>query len=101
MVEAADLHFLVAHPEESSSLHETLCAIIPAKLPGMWIDRMWDTLGMRATRSDNVIFENCFVADQYILHDLPVPSLGDGWLTMNIISIYLIPPSTLASAWRH
>lgn len=82
MVEAADLHFLVAHPEESSNPQETLCAIIPAKLPGMQIDRMWDTLGMRATRSDNVIFENCFVADQYILHDLPVPSLG-GWLVNN------------------
>ena len=82
MVEAADLHFLIAHPEESSNPGETLCALIPSKLAGMRIDQMWDTVGMRATRSDNVHLENCFVADEYIMHELLLPSLG-GWLVAN------------------
>jgi alkylation response protein AidB-like acyl-CoA dehydrogenase len=48
----------------------------------MRIERVWDTLGMRGTRSDNLILENCFVPDEYAIEEFRVPSVG-GWLIAN------------------
>lgn len=38
-----------------------LMALVPAETPGMRSDGHWDPLGMRATYSPSVIFENCVV----------------------------------------
>jgi alkylation response protein AidB-like acyl-CoA dehydrogenase len=42
-------------------------AFLPRDTPGYHIEETWDTLGMRATRSDDTILEGAFVPDKYIV----------------------------------
>ena len=42
----------------------------PADSPGQRIERVWDTLGMRATRSDSLTLEDCFVSDALVCFEL-------------------------------
>lgn len=44
-----------------------LQALVPADSPGMHTDGVWNTLGMRATFSPSVVFENCVVPADAIL----------------------------------
>ncbi len=44
---------------------------MPRTTPGYRIVETWDTLGMRATRSDDVVLEDVFVPDQYIGRMVP------------------------------
>ena len=44
---------------------------LPRDAKGYRIVETWDTLGMRATRSDDVILEGAFVPDKYIARILP------------------------------
>lgn len=46
-------------------------AFMPRDTKGYRIADNWDTLGMRATRSDDVIVEGAFVPDKYIARILP------------------------------
>ena len=41
-------------------------AFMPRKTEGYRIEETWDTLGMRATRSDDTVLDGCFVADEHI-----------------------------------
>ncbi len=40
----------------------------PRGTPGYTVKETWDTLGMRATRSDDTILDGVFVPDRYIAH---------------------------------
>jgi alkylation response protein AidB-like acyl-CoA dehydrogenase len=44
---------------------------LPRDAKGYKIVETWDTLGMRATRSDDVVLEEAFVPDKYIARILP------------------------------
>jgi alkylation response protein AidB-like acyl-CoA dehydrogenase len=77
MVEAADYAVIYAHPEEVAEPAAAVPVLIPVHAPGMRIDPVWDTLGMRATRSDNVILEDCFVPEAMVFTDLLTPNIGD------------------------
>src|SRR5262245_29862003 len=46
-------------------------AFLPRSTSGYRIVETWDTLGMRATRSDDVLLEGAFVPDKYIGRILP------------------------------
>lgn len=41
--------------------------LVPMNLPGVRIDETWDNLGMRATGSHDVVYDNVFVTDDYRL----------------------------------
>jgi alkylation response protein AidB-like acyl-CoA dehydrogenase len=45
-------------PEMSQALVQ---ALVPAETPGMHSDSHWDPLGMRATVSPTVVFDNCII----------------------------------------
>jgi alkylation response protein AidB-like acyl-CoA dehydrogenase len=77
MVEAADYAAIFAHPEDEANPESAIPALVPINAPGMHIERVWDTLGMRATRSDNVILDHCFVPAEMVFDDLRIPSAGD------------------------
>ena len=77
MVEAADYAAIFVHPEDVANPESAVTALVPINAPGMRIEQVWDTLGMRATRSDNVILENCFVPGNMVFDDLLIPSVGD------------------------
>jgi alkylation response protein AidB-like acyl-CoA dehydrogenase len=46
-------------------------AFMPRNTPGYRIEETWDTMGMRATRSDDTILEGAFVPDKYVARVLP------------------------------
>ena len=68
MVEAADYAAIYAHPEEVADPAAAVPVLIPVLPPGMRIQPVWDTLGMRATRSDTVILEHCFVPEEMVFN---------------------------------
>jgi alkylation response protein AidB-like acyl-CoA dehydrogenase len=47
-------------------------AFLPRSHHGWRIVETWDTMGMRATRSDDVLLEGAFVPDKYIARIVPV-----------------------------
>jgi alkylation response protein AidB-like acyl-CoA dehydrogenase len=77
MADAADFICVFAHPEESANLEAAVLLLLPTGLPGLRIEPVWDTLGMRATRSDTLIMEDCFVPPEAVFEKPVVPSLPD------------------------
>ena len=77
MMSSADVALICVHPEHVDNPESVIMVIVPTDSQGLTIDPVWDTLGMRATRSDNVVLENCFVPDELAFDDLVVPSIGE------------------------
>lgn len=70
-------------------------AFLRRDTPGFSVKETWDTLGMRATRSDDTIIDGAFIPDQYIARKVPAgqPDLFVlsifGWAEMTFASVYL------------
>jgi alkylation response protein AidB-like acyl-CoA dehydrogenase len=60
-------------------------AFMPRDTPGYTINETWDTLGMRATRSDDTILEDTFVPDRYIARVVPA---GAGGLDAFVLGVF-------------
>jgi alkylation response protein AidB-like acyl-CoA dehydrogenase len=58
-------------------------AFMPRDATGYRIVETWDTMGMRATRSDDVMLEDAFVPDKYIARILPA-----GGVDLFILAIF-------------
>ncbi len=69
-------------------------AFLPRSHPGWRKVETWDTMGMRATRSDDVILEGAFVPDRYIARIVPAGGLDAfvlgafAWALLGIANIY-------------
>ncbi len=61
MLEAADYCLVLAYPEGAVSPSAGIMLLVPRTAPGRRVEANWDTLGMRATRSDSLILEECWV----------------------------------------
>jgi alkylation response protein AidB-like acyl-CoA dehydrogenase len=61
MLEAADYVMVLAYPDDASDRHAGILLLIPPDAPGRRVEANWDTLGMRATRSDSLVLEDCRV----------------------------------------
>jgi len=68
MLEAADYVLVMAYPEGATSPSAGVMAMIPPDAQGRRVNANWDVLGMRATRSDSLILEDCFVPDERIVY---------------------------------
>jgi alkylation response protein AidB-like acyl-CoA dehydrogenase len=77
MVESSDCAAIFVHPEHVTNPESVVVALVPITADGFHIEHVWDTLGMRATCSDNVILDNCFVPSEMVFDDLLVPSIGE------------------------
>lgn len=62
----------ISDPKQPKVVH----AFMPRDTAGYVIKETWDTLGMRATRSDDTILENVFVPDRYIARVVPAGGAG-------------------------
>ena len=51
-------------------------AFMPRNTEGYTIRETWDTLGMRATRSDDTILDGAFVPDRYVARVVPAGAAG-------------------------
>jgi alkylation response protein AidB-like acyl-CoA dehydrogenase len=63
MLEAADFCLVMAYPDEATSQHAGILLLVPRDAAGRSVDPNWDTLGMRGTRSDSLILEDCRLPD--------------------------------------
>jgi alkylation response protein AidB-like acyl-CoA dehydrogenase len=59
MLEAADYVMVMAYPDDATSAHAGILLLVPPDALGRRVDANWDVLGMRATRSDSLILEDC------------------------------------------
>ena len=51
-------------------------AFMPRETAGYTIKETWDTLGARATKSDDTILDGCFIADKDIVRVVPAGAAG-------------------------
>jgi alkylation response protein AidB-like acyl-CoA dehydrogenase len=63
---------------------------LPRNSDGVTIKETWDTLGMRATRSDDTILEGAFVPDKYIARVVPAGFSGADNFVLGIFAWALI-----------
>jgi alkylation response protein AidB-like acyl-CoA dehydrogenase len=61
-------------------------AFMPRNTAGYRVEETWDTLGMRATRSDDTILEGAFVPDQYIARVLPADFAGADLFVLSVFA---------------
>jgi alkylation response protein AidB-like acyl-CoA dehydrogenase len=68
---------LGAHAMDTTSTDEpkVVHVFIPRDSEGIEIKETWDTLGMRATRSDDTLLHDVFVPDKYVARILPPGAL--------------------------
>jgi alkylation response protein AidB-like acyl-CoA dehydrogenase len=55
---------------------KTVHFFVPRGTPGVTIKDTWDVMGMRATRSDDTVFESAFIPDKYIARVIPAGVAG-------------------------
>ena len=69
--------FLGIHGMDTSGpVPKVVHAFLPRSSPGFRIEKNWDVMGMRATRSDDTILEGAFVPDQYVARVVPAGAAG-------------------------
>jgi alkylation response protein AidB-like acyl-CoA dehydrogenase len=83
----------LSDPDNPKVVH----AFLPREADGFKIVETWDTLGMRATRSDDTVIDGAFIPDSYVARVVPAGLAGvDGfvlgifaWAEATFASIYL------------
>jgi alkylation response protein AidB-like acyl-CoA dehydrogenase len=63
MLEAADYVLVMAYPDEATSPSAGIILMVPPDAAGRGVDPNWDVLGMRATRSDSLILDECWLPE--------------------------------------
>jgi len=67
MLEAADYCMVMAYPETATSPAAGIVLLVPQVADGRKVNANWDTLGMRATRSDSLILDECWVPESAVV----------------------------------
>ncbi len=67
MLQAADYVLVLAYPDTAPSSTAGMLLLVPSDAPGRSVNPNWDVLGMRATRSDALILDECFVPDDAVM----------------------------------
>ena len=94
MLEAADYCAVMAYPDEATAPTAAMILLVPPdSAAGRRVEEVWDTLGMRATRSDSMVLDECWVADDALMvrADDIVPFRRDGanWSWASYTAVYL------------
>jgi alkylation response protein AidB-like acyl-CoA dehydrogenase len=93
MIEAADYVLVLVYPETATAPTAGMLALIPPDAEGRHIIANWDTIGMRATRSDSLILKDCWVPDDSIIYrsdDIrPFRNTGASWFWGSYTAVYL------------
>lgn len=64
MIESCDYVVMMVHPEDNPNPMAGIVLLIPYPSTGLRVEQVWDTLGMRGTRSNDVVLEDCFVPEE-------------------------------------
>ena len=93
MIAVADYVMVMAYPDEATAPTAAMLLLVPPDAPGRRVEKVWDTLGMRATRSDSMILDECWVPDDALLlrSDDIVSFRRDGanWFWASYTPVYL------------
>jgi len=93
MIGAVDYVMVMAYPDEATAPTAGMLLLVPQDAPGRRVDKVWDTLGMRATRSDSMILDECWVSDDALLlrsdDILPFRRHGANWFWASYTPVYL------------
>jgi alkylation response protein AidB-like acyl-CoA dehydrogenase len=68
MIEAADYVMVLVYPDEATTATAGMLVLIPPGAEGRRVIANWDTIGMRATRSDSLILDDCWVPDDSVIY---------------------------------
>lgn len=68
MIQAADHCLIMARPEAATAPTAAMLILIPRHAEGRKIIRNWDVLGMRATRSDSLHLDDCWVPERAVVY---------------------------------
>jgi alkylation response protein AidB-like acyl-CoA dehydrogenase len=63
MLEAADFVLVMAYPDGATNPSAGVILMLPRVAAGRRVDPDWDVLGMRATRSDSLVLDECWLPD--------------------------------------
>jgi alkylation response protein AidB-like acyl-CoA dehydrogenase len=69
MFEASDYCYLYAHPRGNPNPAAAIGLLVPTDQDGIEVVDVWNTLGMRATRSNQVNYDGAFVPDELVLYE--------------------------------
>jgi alkylation response protein AidB-like acyl-CoA dehydrogenase len=93
MIAVADFCMVMARPEETSPPAAAMVLLVPKDAAGKRVDKVWDTLGMRATRSDAMTLDECFVPDEALIvradDIVPFRRHGANWFWGSYTAVYL------------
>lgn len=68
MLEAADYCAVLTYPDTATSPLAALMLLVPRQTEGRSVNANWDVLGMRATRSDSLILEECWLPESAAIY---------------------------------
>lgn len=95
LAERSDLLCLQMKDEEGGP-DSLMVALLATRSPGITTERTWNTLGMRATESDSVRFDQCEFSDDLVFHRTEPGSQSDevfaagiGWFCVASTAAYL------------
>jgi len=93
MLEAADFCLVLAYPDDAKSPFAGIFVLVPPEAEGRRVEANWDTLGMRATRSDSLILEECRLPDSAVVFrtdDIrPFRHSQQNWFWGSYTAVYL------------
>jgi alkylation response protein AidB-like acyl-CoA dehydrogenase len=93
MIGVADFCMVMAYPDESTAPAAAMVLLVPRDAEGRRVDKVWDTMGMRATRSDAMTLEDCWVPDEALIvradDIIPFRRNGANWLWGSYTAVYL------------
>lgn len=69
MLQAADYCAVLTYPDGATDPRAGLFILVPTVTEGRSVIENWDTLGMRATRSDSLVLEDCWVPERNALYE--------------------------------
>ena len=67
MLEATDYVMVLAYPDGETTATAGALMLVPRGAPGRSVNANWDVLGMRATRSDSLLLDDCLVDERAAL----------------------------------
>src|SRR6185503_11817034 len=97
----ADYAMVMAVPDEATSPAAAMVLLVPRDAEGRHITKVWDTMGMRATRSDSMTLDECWVPEESLIvrcdDIIPFRRGGANWFWASYTAVYL---GIAAAAYR-
>jgi alkylation response protein AidB-like acyl-CoA dehydrogenase len=94
MSACADFLIQTAHYDDRHNGPQCLAVVVPTKTPGITIQTNWDTMSIRSSASNDIVWENVFVPEKDVTVRPartmdPFSHLLTSWFTPSVCACYL------------